>query len=106
MWAVGAGLPDAGWDWGTPVQLMCEGDGVYSGWVNYTSATDGNNFRFFTTATDWGSGLNYPYFEGEGYTIDSNFENAQDGDLNFAFIGTDGQYFTTIDTLNKTITLE
>ena len=106
MWAVGAGLTDAGWSWDTPVQLMCEGDGVYSGWVNYTSAIDGNNFRFFTTATDWGSGLNYPYFEGEGYTIDANFENAQDGDLNFAFIGTDGQYFTTIDTLNKTITLE
>ena len=105
MWAVGAGLTDAGWSWDTPVQLMCEGDGVYSGWVNYLAEGDGN-FRFFTTATDWGSGLNYPHFEGEGYTIDANFENAQDGDLNFAFIGTDGQYFTTIDTLNKTITLE
>ncbi|WP_439151340.1 SusE domain-containing protein [Winogradskyella sp.] len=106
LWAVGAGLPDAGWDWATPVQLMCEGDGVYSGWVNYTSTVDGNNFRFFTTATDWGSGQNYPFFEDAGYTIDANFENAQDGDLNFAFIGTDGQYFTTIDTVNKTITLE
>ena len=106
LWAVGAGLPDAGWDWATPVQLMCEGDGVYSGWVNYTSTVDGNNFRFFTTATDWGSGQNYPFFADAGYTIDANFENAQDGDLNFAFIGTDGQYYTTIDTVNKTITLE
>ncbi|MCA0132578.1 SusE domain-containing protein [Winogradskyella alexanderae] len=105
MWAVGAGLTDAGWSWDTPVQLMCEGDGVYSGWVNYTSDGDAN-FRFFTTATDWGSGLNYPHFEGEGYTIDANFENAQDGDFNFKFIGTSGQYYTTIDTLNKTITLE
>jgi hypothetical protein len=106
MWAVGAGLPDAGWDWGTPVQLMCEGDGVYSGWVNYTIEGDAN-FRFFTTATDWSSGLNYPYFEDEGYTIDELLVNAEDGDLNFKFVGTeDGQYFTTIDTVNKTITLD
>ena len=105
MWAVGAGLTDAGWSWDTPVQLMCEGDGIYSGWVNYLAEGDAN-FRFFTTATDWGSGLNYPHFEGEGYTIDVNFENAQDGDSNFRFIGTTGQYYTTIDTLNKTITLE
>ncbi|MDT0558935.1 SusE domain-containing protein [Ichthyenterobacterium sp. W332] len=104
-WAVGAGLPDAGWDWATPVQLMCEADGVYSGWVNYTSDGDAN-FRFFTTATDWGSGINYPGFADEGYTIDANFENANDGDLNFKFIGTTGQYFTTIDTVAKTITLE
>lgn len=105
LWAVGAGLPDAGWDWATPVQLMCEGEGVYSGWVNYTSDGDAN-FRFFTTATDWGSGQNFPFFADDGYTIDSNFENAEDGDSNFRFIGTTGQYFTTIDTVAKTITLE
>lgn len=105
MWAVGAGLPDAGWDWATPVQLMCEGDGVYSGWVNYTAEGDAN-FRFFTTATDWGSGQNYPFFADAGYTIDSKLENANDGDLNFKFVGETGQYFTTIDTVNQTITLE
>jgi hypothetical protein len=105
LWAVGAGLPDAGWDWATPVQLMCEGDGVYAGWVNYTSDGDAN-FRFFTTATDWGSGQNFPFFADDGYTIDANFEDALDGDNNFKFIGTTGQYYTTIDTVNKTITLE
>ena len=105
LWAVGAGLPDAGWSWDTPVQLMCEGDGVYQGWVNYTSDGDAN-FRFFTTATDWGSGQNYPFFEDDGYTIDANFENANDGDSNFKFIGTTGQYYTVIDTINKTITLQ
>lgn len=105
MWAVGAGLPDAGWDWATPVQLMCEGDGVYSGWVNYT--TDGDaNFRFFTTATDWSSGQNYPFFVDAGYTIDPIFEDALDGDNNFKFLGTTGQYYTMIDTINKTITLQ
>ncbi|OZV69348.1 SusE domain-containing protein [Winogradskyella aurantia] len=105
MWAVGAGLPDAGWDWGTPVQLMCEDNGVYAGWVNYTSDGDAN-FRFFTTATDWGSGQNYPFFADAGYTIDPKLENAEDGDLNFKFVGTSGQYYTTIDTMNLTITLE
>ncbi len=105
MWAVGEGLPDAGWDWATPVQLMCEGNGVYSGWVNYT--TDGAaNFRFFTTATDWSSGQNYPFFVDAGYTIDPVFEDALDGDNNFKFLGTTGQYYTIIDTINKTITLQ
>ncbi len=104
-WAVGAGLPDAGWDWATPVQLMCEGDGVYSGWVNYSNEGDAN-FRFFTTATDWDSGQNYPFFIDAGYTIDPIFEDALDGDNNFKFLGESGQFYTTIDTINKTITLE
>ena len=105
LWAVGAGLPDAGWDWATPVQLMCEGDNVYQGFLNLDADGDAN-FRFFTTATDWSSGLNYPYFEDAGFTIDSNFENAGDGDSNFKFIGTTGGYFISIDMINKTITLE
>jgi starch-binding outer membrane protein SusE/F len=105
LWAVGAGLPDAGWSWDTPIQLMCEGNGVYQGWVNLSPENDGN-FRFFTTATDWGSGTNYPGFIDQGYTIDALFQDAQDGDNNFQFIGTAGQYFLKIDTLNKTITLE
>ena len=48
---------------------------------------------------------NYPFYEGEGYTIDANFENAADGDSNFSFIGTPGTYTLTIDTVNKTIAL-
>jgi len=102
LWAVGAGLPDAGWDWGTPIQFLCTGDGVYSGSANLANDT----FRFFTSNGDWGSGLNYPYYIGEGYTIDDNFEDAMDGDNNFKFTGTPGSYFFTIDTMAKTITLE
>ncbi len=105
LWAVGAGLSDAGWSWDTPVQLMCEGNGIYEGWVNYTADGDAN-FRFFTTATDWGSGQNFPFFADDGYVIDANFENAMDGDSNFRFIGATGQYYTIIDTVNKTITLQ
>jgi len=102
LWAVGAGLPDAGWDWATPIQFLCTSDGVYSGSANLANET----FRFFTANGDWGSGLNYPYYVGEGYTIDANFEDAMDGDNNFRFTGTPGSYFFTIDTVAKTITLE
>lgn len=107
LWVVGAGAVDAGWGWDTPVQLMCSGEGVYSGFINLQNL-DGsdNNFRFFTAKDDWGSGLNYPYYQGEEYTIDENLVNAEDGDSNFAFIGTTGKYFITIDTVGKTITLE
>ncbi|OMP31890.1 SusE domain-containing protein [Mangrovimonas sp. DI 80] len=101
LWLVGAGVPDAGWGWDTPVALPCTGNGVYSGNVNFSN----DAFRFFTVEGDWGSGLNYPYYEGAGYTIDSNFTNANDGDSNFSFTGTPGEYYLSVDTINKTITL-
>ncbi|MDC6351174.1 SusE domain-containing protein [Zeaxanthinibacter sp. PT1] len=105
LWIVGAGAPDAGWSWDTPVQVSCSGNGIYSANVTFQSTADANNFRFFTVEGDWGSGLNFPYFEGEGYTIDANFENAGDGDSNFAFVGADGTYILTVDTVNKVISL-
>ncbi len=105
LYAVGAGLPDAGWDWATPVLFTCNDNGIWSGYVNLT--TDGDaNFRFFTVATDWDSGRNFPFYADAGYTIDADFEDALDGDNNFKFIGTTGQYLLTIDEVNKTITLE
>lgn len=104
LYAVGAGIPTAGWDWATPAVFACTGTGVYSGNVELTSDGDAN-FRFFTEATNWGSGQNYPFYADEGYTIDANFENAMDGDANFKFIGTSGLYNLKIDTVNKTITL-
>ncbi|WP_156115604.1 SusE domain-containing protein [Psychroserpens sp. Hel_I_66] len=106
LYGVGAGLPAAGWDWGTPVQLLCTGDGVWSGNVQFQSTVDNNNFRFFTEATNWDSGRNYPFYADDGYTIDPNLVNAGDDDSNFAFVGTDGTYLLTIDSVNKTITLE
>ena len=107
LWIVGAGVPDAGWGWDSPIQLVCEGDSVYSGYVNLqNNGGADNNFRFFTIETDWGSGQNFPFYVDAGYTIDANFEDAADDDNNFAFVGTTGAYFLTIDTINKTITLE
>ncbi|WP_223032727.1 SusE domain-containing protein [Hanstruepera marina] len=106
LWLVGAGIPDAGWGWDTPVQLPCTGNGVYSGNVNLqNNGGADNNFRFFAQQ-DWGpTSFNYPFYADNGYTIDANFTNAMDGDSNFAFIGTTGEYFLTVDTINLTITL-
>ncbi|MGS2725351.1 SusE domain-containing protein [Psychroserpens sp. BH13MA-6] len=101
LWLVGAGIVDAGWSWDTPVALPCTGNGTYSGNVALTN----DAFRFFSVNSDWGSGTNYPTYEGNGYTIDSNFTNAMDGDSNFFFNGTPGTYFLTVDDINKTITL-
>ena len=102
LWLVGAGVPDAGWGWASPVSLPCTGAGIYSGQVTFANGA----FRFFTKKDDWGSGLNYPHYEGEGYTIDANFKNADDGDKNFEFIGTPGAFTLTVDTVNKTITIK
>ena len=101
LWVVGAGAVDAGWGWDSPVKISCTGTGVYEGNINLTN----DAFRFFTAEGDWGSGRNFPYYVNEGYTIDSNFEDALDGDNNFKFTGTPGEYGLTIDTVNKTITL-
>ncbi|WP_188407075.1 SusE domain-containing protein [Psychroflexus salis] len=104
-WLVGAGVPDAGWGWGSPVSVACTGDNVYSGNVNFSPDNDGN-FRFFTEEGNWDSGQNFPYFVEEGFTIDPLFQDAQDGDNNFQFIGEAGTYFLTVDMGNKVITLE
>ncbi|TXD50419.1 MULTISPECIES: SusE domain-containing protein [unclassified Polaribacter] len=103
LWLVGAGVPDAGWGWGSPVALPCTGAGIYSGQVTFAN----DAFRFFTDRTlEWASpGYNFPYFVNEGYAIDANFEDALDGDNNMKFIGTSGTYTLTIDSANKTITI-
>jgi hypothetical protein len=103
LWVVGAGAVDAGWGWDSPVAISCTGTGVYEGNINLTN----DSFRLFTDKSlEWASpSFNFPYYADAGYTIDSNFENADDGDKNFKFIGTPGTYFLSIDTVNKTITL-
>lgn len=100
IWVVGAGAPDAGWNWGSPIEFTCQSN-VYTAKIRLAN----DAFRFFTTEGDWASGQNYPFYESEGYTIDPLFENAQDGDSNFRFIGEPGVYTLVVDDNNKTITL-
>ena len=99
QYAVGAGIPSAGWNWDSPLSLICD-DNVLMATTNLANDT----FRFFTVSGDWGSGRNYPYYIAEGFKISSNFENAADGDQNFRFTGTPGVHRLKIDENNKTIT--
>lgn len=101
VFALGDALVDAQWEWATALNISCEAD-VLTTKVNLTNGT----FRFFEIEFDWASGLNYPYFINEGFTIDANFEDAMDGDNNFRFIGTPGIYELVIDRNAKTLTLE
>ena len=99
LFLVGAGVSDAGWGWASPVELNLTGVDVFEVTTNLIN----DAFRFFTINGDWGSGLNYPYFIDEGYTIDANFEDALDGDNNFRFIGSPGVYTIKVDGINKII---
>lgn len=99
-WVVGAGAPDAGWGWASPIEFICNGN-VFSARLRL----DNDNFRFFTSNGDWDSGLNYGYFASEGYDIDELLVSVEDGDNNFGFVGTPGIYDMVVNANNKTITL-
>lgn len=102
---VGYGIKDNGWSWTNNVaSIECTGDNIISGDVHFDASGD-SNFRFFTTEGDWNSGLNFPYFQNLGYSIDSRLVNANDNDSNFKFIGTSGLYNVSIDMNAKTISL-
>lgn len=98
QYAVGAGIPSAGWNWNSPANLICDNN-VLTMRVGLANDT----FRFFTVNGDWGSGRNYPYYTNLGYKIVSVLENAADGDSNFRFTGTPDTYRVKIDENNKTI---
>jgi hypothetical protein len=100
QFAVGAGIPSAGWNWDNPLNLICD-DNVLTATVTFAN----NTFRFFTEETNWNSGRNYPYYTGLGYKISSAFENANDGDSNFRFIGTPGVHRLKIDENEKSISV-
>ena len=71
--------------------------GVFEAEANFSVET----FRFFAQA-DWGpTSYNYPFFE----SVDANFENANDGDSNFRYIGTPGSQKVRVDLNEKTVTL-
>lgn len=100
QYAVGAGIPSAGWGWSSPLTLICD-DNVLTARTNLINDT----FRFFLDNGDWGSGRNYPYYVTNGYKISTSLVNAADGDQNFRFTGTPGTYRIKIDGNIKTVTL-
>ncbi|MDO5980802.1 glycoside hydrolase family 53 protein [Flavivirga spongiicola] len=100
FYALGDTLP-GGWSFDDATLVESPIFGIRKATVNLSPGT----FRFFTIKDDWASGLNYAYFADQGYTIDANLENAGDGDQNFRFTGTIGEYVLEINDHDKTITL-
>ncbi|MFD2529143.1 SusE domain-containing protein [Polaribacter marinaquae] len=101
LWAVGAAVP-GGWGFNSDtVEFVENTPNIWSASI----ALSNDIFRLFQTFDTWDTNNNMTYYEDEGFTIDSNFENDGSGDGNFKFIGTPGTYTMTIDAVNKTITL-
>ena len=81
------------------VVMTYKGPGVFEATATFTQ---GLAFRFFAQP-DWGpTSYNYPYFT----TVDSDFENANDGDSNLKYVGATGSRKVTVDLTAKTVTLE
>ncbi len=99
LFMTGAAL--GGWDWTTHyVKLTWLSNGIYQATANFITA---NTFRFFAQQ-DWGpTGYNYPYFSAG--TISNLFINANDGDKNFQFTGTTGNFKITVNMVDLIITM-
>lgn len=76
-------------------------NGVYGARVEFTNGA----FRFFAEPSESNISYNFNYFESRGYTIDPLLENAGDTEMNFKFIGTEGPWDISLNTVEKSITL-
>lgn len=110
-WLVGAATP-GGWTWAgdaeTEFPLVIGKTDVYQVTIVLKSGEAfreflGNNF---TSDGNWDSSHNYTYYSGQGFTIDPELVNANDGDSNFKYTGPTGPRVLTIDNGAKTITLD
>lgn len=92
------GAATGGWDWTKGVEVRSSAPKIYSTIAYFLN---GETFRFFAQA-DWGpTSYNYPYFT----TVDSDLENANDGDLNFRVVGATGYYEIICDLKAKTVVM-
>lgn len=99
IYGMGEGLKG----WGPWPSNAVEWLGVdYKKYETVAYFTNGKAFRFFEQL-NWGpTSYNYPYFT----NVSALFENANDGDSNFKFVGTTGWYKVNVDLLGKTVTAE
>ncbi|MEN3324988.1 SusE domain-containing protein [Mariniflexile soesokkakense] len=98
LWVVGDAIENVGWNFN--LATVCD-----AGVQRVKASFKNGKFRFFQVDGDWNTGLNYQYYEDNGYTIDVNFESEGEGDFNFVFVGTTGIYEMVIDDNLKTIKL-
>lgn len=100
LYMMGAALNGWGPTWNesplTQVKMTYKKPGVFE--ANPTFKVEA--FRFFAQG-DWNpTSYNYPFFT----SVDSKFENANDGDKNFKYIGTPGAYKVRVDLNAKKVT--
>jgi hypothetical protein len=107
-WLVGAATP-GGWSWSgnNETELGLVDTGIYEVAIKLTSD---NTFRVFlgnNGGDSWGLGdRNYPWYQTNGYTIDSELINANDGDSNFKYTGPTGVRLFKINTVTKVISVD
>jgi starch-binding outer membrane protein SusE/F len=99
LFMMGAALNGWGPTWNetplTQVKMTYKKPGVFEANPTFKVET----FRFFAQG-DWNpTSYNYPFFT----TVDTKFENANDGDKNFRYIGTPGAYKIRVDLNKKTV---
>lgn len=99
LFALGDALTDIGWNFKPTSEMKCTNNVL-----QVKARLAAGNFRFFQESGSWTSDLKYAHYKAEGYTIDANLADAEDG-ANFKFIGTPGIYTITIDNTKKTIIL-
>ena len=98
IYMIGAGV--GGWDPAFAITMESTGPLVYTTTCNFI---ENETFRFFAQL-DWGpTSWNYPAFAGGN--VDPLFEDALDGDNNFRFLGTTGDYTITTDLGNLTVVI-
>jgi starch-binding outer membrane protein SusE/F len=100
LYMMGAALNGWGPTWNenplTQVKMTYKKPGVFEANPTFKVET----FRFFAQS-DWGpTSYNYPFFT----SVDSKFENANDGDKNLKYIGTPGAYKVRVDLNAKKVT--
>lgn len=107
-WLVGAATP-GGWSWAddSETEFPLVSDGIYEVPL---ILVNNESFRVFlgnNGGDSWGEGdRNFPWYVNNGYTIDSELENANDGDSNFRYTGPTELRLLKIDSNAKTITVD
>ena len=90
-----------GWNLQAALELTFLGGGKFEGTGTFQ---DGGYFRFFEKA-DWAA-TQYGYSYFDGGTIPAEFTDGGDGDSNFIFAGSTGEYTVSVDLNSKEISLE
>ena len=107
-WLVGAATP-GGWSWAgnNETEFGEVSNGVYEVMVRLSQ---NDTFRVFlgnNGGDSWDLGSrNFPWYVSNGYTIDSELENANDGDSNFRYLGPTSVRRFRIDSNTKVITVD